>query len=1162
MDTTFSSRGRRARGHSALALAIATGLASLASVPATAAGPDTLQQQAAKAAIASAFRASNPAVAVAPAQAPLPGDAFSRRWTAVAPSNPSDPDGWVDDEFEADWGLAAINAQYAYARGLSGAGVRLGLVDSGTAFHHSEFAGKDHRALVMADLLGDGTRCAEAVVWNSAGACFYSEGDTPAITGTYYAPDLAPYLNPGYEHLAGNTLFEFDTHGTHVAGTIAANRDGSGMHGVAFGADLSAARLFGDTLTQLTYACIFGTDECFEGGTSPSASAIAYAYDQAIAQGVRAMNNSWGYTYHVYTPGHALLYTELLMQSEEGEFLQAIADASLRSGMIQVFSAGNTSYTVAVPGVASPHATAPATLPAILPEIEQYWVSVVNLNDQLQLSNRSMKCGITAEWCIAAPGSDIYSTVLSEGVDPNNNADSLPGDWVVDSDGNLRFELEDRTGYEAYQYSSGTSMAAPHVTGALGLLLERFPYLTAAQVRDVMLTTATDLGAPGVDEVYGWGLLDPRKAIEGYGQLRVDTEVVMNAAAGGIKTWEGGAWDDWTNDIGGPGRLTKSGAGWLRLSGDNSFGGATVTSGILEFDGDNHLTSNVRVEGGTLLLNGSLNDSPLDVAGGEAVVNGTISGAAANVRVGAGMLRINGSGRLDGSPLEVVGGMAVVNGTVSGAPTYVGPNGTLGGSGTLGDTRVAGTIAPGNSIGTLTIDGNYVHEAGARFVAELLPPDQADLLRVTGTATLNGGTLVLSSEAGQPFVLGQQYQLLTADGGIVGNFASVDNSNLSPFLSVSLLQGAGTFGVDVIRGAALATAAGTPNQSAIAASLDVLPDSSSLLRATTQLSAAEARGAFDGLSGEIHASAQQVLLEGSRLVRDAALGRAGGNAFDVEAGRDTGAWVEIQHQGGEIAADGNAARARYSGNAVLVGIDHAFDAGWRIGVFGGTGDTDFNVRGRGSRGEASSTHVGVYAGTSWGSFGLSLGHARSQNEVEINRTVAFRGYSDALASRYDADSSQTFVDVGYRFARGRLELEPYVQYAHVEVDTDGFSERGGAAALAGRGAEARADLSTVGLRLATHLAGSEQSDAWLSLRANLGYRHASGDQVRHARLGLVDGGEAFDVASPAIRDEALLLQIGAAARLSANSQLDLGLSHVDADVANDTGINARFTVNF
>lgn len=1124
MNKTFCLRGRGPRGHSALALAIATGLASLASVPATAAGLDTLQQQATKAAIASAFRAANPAVAMAPAQAPLPGDAFSRRWTAVTPSNPSDPDGWVDDEFEADWGLAAINAQYAYARGLSGAGVRLGLVDSGTAFHHSEFAGKDHRALVMADLLVDGTRCADTgVVWNASGTCFYSEGDKPAVTAEDFLLVDPADLAPDWQFLAGNVFYKFDSHGTHVAGTIAANRDGSGMHGVAFGADLSAVRMFNDALTLYDYDCLAGFDECLTVTTNPTGSALGYAYDQAIAQGVHVMNHSWGFGYEVYTPSDAVIRTEqILLHPGDAAYVGAIADASRRSGMVQVFSAGNTFDVIANPGVASPQPTAPATLPVVFPEIEQYWVSVVNLNDQLQLSNRSMKCGITAEWCIAAPGSEVLSTVVAEGTDVGDEWDSLAGDWLVDSDGNLRFELEDRIGVEGYAKYSGTSMAAPHVTGALGLLLERFPYLTAAQVRDVMLTTATDLGAPGVDEVYGWGLLNLRKAIEGYGQLRVDTEVVMNAAAGGIKTWEGGAWDDWTNDIGGPGRLTKSGAGWLRLSGDNSFGGATVTSGILEFDGDNHLTSNVRVEGGTLVVNGSFS----------------------------------------GSPLEVFGGMAVVNGTVSGAPTYVGPDGTLGGSGTLGDTRVAGTIAPGNSIGTLTIDGDYVQEAGARFVAELLPPDQADLLRVTGTATLNGGTLVLSSEAGQPFVLGQQYQLLTAEGGIVGNFASVDNSNLSPFLSVSLLQGAGTFGVDVIRGAALATAAGTPNQSAIAASLDALPDSSSLLRATTQLSAAEARGAFDGLSGEIHASAQQVLLEGSRLVRDAALGRAGGNAFDVEAGRDTGAWVEIQHQGGEIAADGNAARARYSGNAVLVGIDHAFDAGWRIGVFGGTGDTDFNVRGRGSRGEASSTHVGVYAGTSWGSFGLSLGHARSQNEVEVNRTVAFRGYSDALASRYDADSSQTFVDVGYRFARGRLELEPYVQYAHVEVDTDGFSERGGAAALAGRGAEARADLSTVGLRLATHLAGSEQSDAWLSLRANLGYRHASGDQVRHARLGLVDGGEAFDVASPAIRDEALLLQIGAAARLSANSQLDLGLSHVDADVANDTGINARFTVNF
>ena len=112
-------------------------------------------------------------------------------------------------------------------------------------------------------------------------------------------------------------------------------------------------------------------------------------------------------------------------------------------------------------------------------------------------------------------------------------------------------------------------------------------------MRDVLLTTTTDLGAPGIDDIYGWGLLNLAKAIEGYGSLRVDTDVVMNQRAGGLKVWEGDAWDNWTNDIGGPGKLTKSGIGWLRLSGDNSFNGALVREGVLELDGVNTLTGAV-----------------------------------------------------------------------------------------------------------------------------------------------------------------------------------------------------------------------------------------------------------------------------------------------------------------------------------------------------------------------------------------------------------------------------------------------------------------------------------------------------------------------------------------------------------------------------------------
>ncbi len=1025
------------------------------------------------------------------------------------------PESWITEEFQADWGLEVVNAHHAYARGLSGAGIRLGLLDSGTGFEHPEFAGKDHRSMTMADLLEDGTRCSNTSALAGPDACFYSEGDQVAVDGEYYDPELQPlFPNPANDYLWGNTLFSFASHGTHVAGTIAANRDGSGMHGVAFGADLSSARLFGDSLTLVDIPCMFFND-CTTLTTSAGASAFSQMYDQAIEHGVRAMNHSWGYTYTVYTPDEAEMYHDALMAIPSiAETFEAMAEASRTSGMIQVVAAGNSGVNPTP--AASPQAAAPATLPSIFPDIEQYWVSVVNLNEAGTLSNQSMKCGISAQWCIAAPGSLITSTVFDN--------DLLSGDWFVDEAGNLRYEFDSREGVPGFADYSGTSMAAPHVTGALGLLFERFPYLTGAQVRDVMLTTATDLGEEGVDEIYGWGLLNLEKAIEGYGLLRVDTDVVMDVAAGGHKVWEGNAWDDWTNDIGGPGHLTKSGAGWLRLSGDNSFNGATVAAGLLEFGGSNALSGDVRVNGGTLLVGGSLT----------------------------------------GSDLTVAGGVAIVNGNVTGGTTRVETGGTLGGNGTLGDIHVAGIIAPGNSIGTLTIDGDYTQLPGSRFIAELQPPDLADLIAVTGTANLLGGTLVARQLPGT-FLLGQQYNILSAEGGIVGAFDAIDSSGLSPFLSLSMLYGSNDISVDVVRGAALASAADSRNQRATAAALDALPDDQGLLVPLTSLGTTAVSAAFDKLSGEIHASAQQVLLDSGRLVRDAALSRASAGRDGFRGQRDadanTGAWVDIHRQGGRVGGDGNAARAEYSGSATLVGIDRQLEGGWRVGAFGGLGSTDFDVRARTSKGDADTRHLGLYGSQHWGGLGVRTGYTHSWHDLDIERDVAFSGFSDGVHGRYDATSWQAFAEIGYRFGNDHWELEPYLQYAHVELDTDGFAEDGGAAALRSRGSSARGDLTTAGVRFDFNLRGSAQEQSWLSLRGNLGYRHAGGDQARDAQLSF-NGNQWYGVRSPMLDSRATLVEVGIAARTSTNSVLEFGYSGVLSDDSRDHGANARFSLQF
>lgn len=1068
--------------------------------------------------IASAIACGLAALVASTAAFAAPSDAAgSGHQAAVAamPANPEDPEAWITAEFEADWGLEVINAHHAYARGLSGAGTRLGLLDSGVDFNHPEFAGKDHRAMVMAELLADGSRCTDDTILAGPGACFYSEGDRVAVGAEFYDPALAEFFpNPVNDYLWGNTFFFYNSHGAHVAGTMAANRDGSGMHGVAFGADLSSARLFNDSLLIVDFDCMF-FNACTTFGTDAGESAFAHMYGQALEHGIQAMNHSWGYTYVVYTPEEAALYNDLLMTIPDvAATFEHMAEASRESGMIQVVAAGNAGPHPTPEQ--SPQAAAPATLPMIFPDIEQYWVSVVNLDDQLQLSSQSMKCGVTAEWCIAAPGSAITSTVLA-------GEEDIAADWVVDSDGNLRFEYGDfEAGYGFADYS-GTSMAAPHVTGALGLLFERFPYLTGAQVRDVMLTTARDIGAEGVDEVYGWGLLDLAKAIEGPGQLRVDTHVVMDQRAGGRQVWEGDAWDDWTNDIGGPGHLTKAGAGWLRLSGDNSFAGATVDAGILELDGENALAGDVRVQDGALFVNGSLS----------------------------------------GSDLSVDGGLAVVNGTVSNGTTRVEADGLLGGSGTLGDTWVAGTVAPGNSIGTLTVDGDYVQAAGSTFAAELLPPDEADLLHVTGTATIEGGTLRAIALPGT-YLLGQDYRIISADGGLEGEFDAFDASSLSPFLALSLRYAADGLDIDVARGAPLASAAGTLNQYAVASVIDTLPVDQGLPVPLTQLGPDAAMAAVEQLSGEAHASTRAVLLDSGRMARNAALARAAHRQDPFSAQQDasaaTGAWVEIHRQGGRIGGDGNAARVQSSTSNVLVGVDHGFGA-WRVGVFGGTGSTDLDVRQRRSKVEADTRHAGIHASTAWGALGVRAGYTYSWHDVESERGISFPGFSGAPVARYDADAWQAFVEAGYRLGTGAWSFEPYLQYAHVELDSDGFAEAGGPAALAVDPGDARVDLTTAGVRFDLALRGSAQDQSWLSLRGNLGYRYAGGDQAQAIRAGW-EGVDRFIVRSPAIGDEATLVELGLAARTSANSLFEVGYSGLLSDDLRDHGANARFSIQF
>lgn len=1126
MNHPLHGRSSRSRSpmHSRLALAVTSTLLLASTLPAMANDSFEVwqQQRQLQAAWAQPATAAIPS-ATTPLPIAAPAAAASSTTTL---GNPGDPASWRTDEFNADWGLAATNADHAYARGLTGTGIRLGVFDSGTGLDHPEFAGKNHRSLRLADVLADGSLCGSEVL-AGPDACFTSDGNQVAIDYTLIDPAYRDLLNRnGYFEGPG-----YNVHGTHVSGTIAANRDGNGMHGVAFGADLTVARLFANSVNYLTVVERNGglyLDSKSVAGLGASDSIFPQLYAQLNEQHVRAVNHSWGLTNEPDTAEKLDFY---LSHPDLADSLGAIVEGSRTRGLIQVWAAGNTDSVNPSPEQA-PIAGMYASMPREFTDVEPYWLAVVNVNQALELSNRSMRCGLAANWCLAAPGSNINSTVYGE--------DSVIDASPREDNGNVILEVSGQAPTYAYGNLSGTSMAAPHVTGALGLLFERFPYLDSAQVRDVLLTTARDLGAPGIDDVYGWGLMDLRKAIEGYGSLRVDTNVVMNQKAGGLKVWEGDAWDDWTNDIGGPGKLTKSGIGWLRLSGDNTFNGAVLQDGTLELNGANTLTSAVEVQGGQFLLNGSLVSTALNTTGGVSTVSS--------------------SGLLKDSNLTVNGGVVSFNGTQTGGTTTVGANGLLKGVGTLGSTHVDGIIAPGNSIGTLTINGNYVQGATGVYAAELAPGGRSDQLHVTGTATL-GGTLIALPEPGT-YYLGEQFSFIRADGGVSGQFAKTDFSAFSPFLQFSLAYGANGTRIDVARGASLASAAATPNQRAAAAAADGLAINQGLPKPLTQLFPQQVGGVLDGLSGELHPATALALVEGSRHVRDAALSRrAGAAAPGSDTGDATGAWVQALGGNSKLDGNSNTARTDANSNGLLVGIDREF-GGWQIGVLAGTGRTDVKQQERRAKSKIDNTHFGAYASHTWGGFGLRGGVAWSRNEVKSTRDVAFAGFSDSLSARYNAHTRQAFIEAGYRFGNAEGGLEPYLQVARVEVDLKQINERGGAAALHGKVDDTGTTIATAGLRFDKGLKASFQQDSWLHLRGGVGYRRASGDRSQVANLAFANSSTTFAVEGAPIADNAVVAELGLAAWLTPRQQLELGYSGQFGSESRDHGATARWSVRF
>jgi autotransporter-associated beta strand protein len=211
----------------------------------------------------------------------------------------------------------------------------------------------------------------------------------------------------------------------------------------------------------------------------------------------------------------------------------------------------------------------------------------------------------------------------------------------------------------------------------------------------------------------------------------------------------------------------------------------TISEGVVLGNDQTWTATNSGSGTATLIISGGISGvgRNLTVGGtGNMGISGVIgTGTGSLTKTGTDVLTLSGANTYTGAT-AVDGGTLSVNGSIT-SPVTVNSAGILGGSGTItGNITNSGTIAPGSGIDTLTITGNYTHNAGAVYQVEVNNAGQSDRLAISGTATFNGGAVSVLAGSGT-YATSTNYTILTA-GTVSGAFGSV-TSNLA-FLAPSL----------------------------------------------------------------------------------------------------------------------------------------------------------------------------------------------------------------------------------------------------------------------------------------------------------------------------------------------------------------------------------------
>lgn len=556
---------------------------------------------------------------------------------------------------------------------------------------------------------------------------------------------------------------------------------------------------------------------------------------------------------------------------------------------------------------------------------------------------------------------------------------------------------------------------------------------------------------------------------------------------------------------------------------------------------------------------------------------------------------------LAGISLEVQEGVVIEAGEliVNGALTETagGPGseirlagGTIGGIGTITASRgllnTGGVVSPGNSVGTLTVNGNYTQGASGRLFIEVDSTTVNDLLAVNGAASLDG-TLETDWRGGYTPAVGTAFgAFLTATGGVTGRFSRL-LTNLTPTLvfkprydvanQVSLVaardyanprlagyltangQGVGamltgaaeTAGGDL--GTVLDALDGQVTYSQTASAIEQLAPINGAVPANLELIGSQYQaGRIADRLGELRLGARGFSLGGLRMISDdsAAAGRKpihlASNAASLAGmiaplSEPTGErWGLFAKGDAMVGEQRGAAQGGYdfATTGVTVGVDYRFSERFVAGIMAGLQGGRAQVNDAGSKVKLDADGLGLYGTYYRQAFYIDGLVHYGRNRFDNTRRIVFPGLNRTALSKPDGSQVAIHGGMGYDFKVGPWMITPACSLQYVRAALEGYSETG-----------ADALNLRVDRQVAESLRGSlggRISRAWEMAWGSLvpgvraAYSHEFGAGAQTVQAALVQGSTPFNVESTAPTRHSLLLGADVTALLPGGMQAFVG----------------------